>query len=79
MMRAIQELRDYIDRRYDGSISAFARDNVETGKPFGYQINAPEIGKILRGERGEWMSVRCAAALEAATGGAVGIRMWLPE
>lgn len=78
MTQAIQVLRDYIDRYHDGSISAFARDNSDAGKEFDYQINASEISRLLRGERGERMTIRCAAAIEAATKGAVQIRMWLP-
>lgn len=78
MLPAIQALRDYIDRRYEGSVSAFARDNVRTGDEYDYQINASEISKILRGERGDRMTVKAAAAIEDATGSTVRIRMWLP-
>lgn len=68
---AINELRAYIDRHFDGSISAFAREN---------KLDVSEIGKILRQtkNRGQRVTVAFADKIEKATQGRVGIRMWLP-
>lgn len=66
---AIDALKEYIDMRYD-SANAFARENG---------LDASEVYKILRGERGDRMTVKMAAAIEDATGSHVRIRMWLPK
>lgn len=69
-MPAVGALRHYIDTYYKGSIGKFSRAK---------QLDTSGVSKLLRGETGERMTVKAAAAIEDATEGVVRIRMWLPE
>jgi hypothetical protein len=69
MIPAIAALRDYIEDHYGGSVSAFAREN---------KLDVGDIGKIVRGQRGQRMTVRYADKIERATNGIVSLKMWVP-
>lgn len=66
---AIEALRLYIWEHFDGSVTAFAREN---------KLDVGELGKIVRGQRGQRMTVRYADKIERATNGIVSLKMWVP-
>jgi hypothetical protein len=66
---AIAALREYIEVHYGGSVTAFAREN---------KLDVAELGKIVRGQRGQRMTVRYADKIERATNGIVSLKMWVP-
>ncbi len=68
---AIEALRLYIWEHFNGSVSAFAREN---------KLDVGDIGKIVRrqGRRGQNITVKYADKIERATNGVVSLRMWVP-
>lgn len=69
-MKATERLRAHIDRHYEGSIGRFARE---------HSLDASELARVLRGERGKNMTVRMAARIEKACAGKrpeIPIKLW---
>jgi len=61
-----EALSQYIGRKFEGSVSKFARET---------KLDQSDIGKILRGVR-KSISVEYAKRIENATGGAVPVALW---
>ena len=57
----------YVDAHHAGSVSAFAAEK---------KLDRVQVLRVLNGTRGGRMTVKLAAALEAATEGAVPMSLW---
>ena len=61
-------LRAFIQANHGGKFNRFASQ---------YGIDSGDMSRIMSGERGSRMTVRTAAIIDDATGGAVPIRSWI--
>lgn len=72
-MKAAERLQLHIDRHYGGSASLFARE---------HRLDGSELSRVLRGERGQRMSVKLAVKIQKACAGKkpeVPVELWAEE